>query len=789
MNILEKLNKGFVFFDGGMGTLLQERGLLPGQSPEEWNISNPDIITSIHRAYFEAGANIVTTNTFGANPLKTDNVEETVKAAVANAKNAVFAEEQYVALDIGPTGKLLKPLGDLDFECAVSAFSETVKAGVKAGCDLIIIETMNDPYELKAAVIAAKENSDLPIFTTFVLDENGKTMTGCDIPAMVAMLEGLGVSALGVNCSLGADKLKAFVPEIVKASSLPVIVNPNAGIPCIHDGRTCFDSTPDDFLAHMLEIAEMGARVLGGCCGTTPEHIRKITNGLKNSVPKPIVKKENTVVSSYSRACYFENKCVLIGERINPTGKSKFKAALRENNMDYIISEAIGQEERGAMMLDVNVGLPEIDEKDFLTRAVKEIQAVSGLPLQIDTSDPSALESAMRIYNGKPLVNSVNGKEESIKAVFPLIKKYGGAVIALTLDEKGIPDSAMGRYEIAKRIVEKAAEYGIDKRDIIVDPLCLTVSSDKNAPRVTLDSIRLIKEGLGVKTSLGISNVSFGLPNRDFVTSAFFALALREGLDAVIMNPYSQEMQKVYYSYNALMGIDESCAEYITYASDKKTEIGSADTDITLEKAIIKGLKKDAKEITKKLISTTPPLEIVNNHIIPALDSVGDDYEKGKSYLPQLLLSAETANIAFDVVKEAIPKEDGASIGDIILATVKGDIHDIGKNIVKVILQNYGYTVHDLGKDVSPEDVVGYVKKTGIKLVGLSALMTTTVPSMEETIKQLKEYDTSIKVMVGGAVLNPEYAEMIKADKYAKDAMEGVRYVKSYYENKKEANE
>ncbi|MBR7101596.1 MAG: homocysteine S-methyltransferase family protein [Clostridia bacterium] len=780
MNILEKLKRGFLFFDGGMGTLLQERGLLPGEAPEKWNVTNPDIITSIHRAYFEAGANVVTTNTFGANPLKINNVFETVKAAVKNAKSAVFAREQYVALDIGPTGKLLKPLGDLDFEDAVSAFAETVKAGA-SDCDLIIIETMNDPYELKAAVIAAKENSDLPIFATFVLDESGKTMTGCDIPSMVAMLEGLGVSALGVNCSLGADKLKTFVPQLIEASSLPVIVNPNAGIPCIHDGKTCFDSTPDEFLHHMLEIADMGARVLGGCCGTTPEHIKKITDALKNSEPKPVIKKEYTVVSSYSRACVFSDKCVLIGERINPTGKSKFKAALRENNMDYIISEAVGQEESGAVMLDVNVGLPEIDEIDFLTRAVKEIQSVSSLPLQIDTSNPLALESAMRIYNGKPLVNSVSGKEESIKAVFPLVKKYGGAVIALTLDESGIPETAEGRYEIAKRIVERAEEYGIDRRDIIVDPLCLTVSSDKNAPRVTLDSIRLIKEGLGVKTSLGISNVSFGLPGRDFVTSTFFALALSFGLDAVIMNPYSSEMMKVYYAYNALCGLDPNCGEYIAFASDKKAEIISKDTEISLEKAIVKGLKKDAREITKQLILTTPPLEIVNNYIIPALDSVGDDYEKGKSFLPQLLLSAETANIAFDVVKEAIPKDNNAGMGDIVMATVKGDIHDIGKNIVKVILQNYGYTVHDLGKDVSPETVVEYVKSTGIKLVGLSALMTTTVPSMEETIKQLKAYDPNIKVMVGGAVLNPEYAEMIKADKYAKDAMEGVRYVKSIY--------
>jgi len=783
MNILEKLKRDFVVFDGGMGTLLQERGLKPGQSPEEWNITHSDIITSIHRAYFEAGANVVTTNTFGANPLKIDNVDEVVFAAVENARRAVYNEEQYVALDIGPTGKLLKPLGDLDFNDAVDAFGVTVRAGAKAGCDLIIIETMNDPYEMKAAILAAKENSSLPIFATFVLDEGGKTMTGCDIPSMVAMLESLGVSALGVNCSLGADKLKEFVPEIIAHASIPVIVNPNAGIPCIHDGKTCFDSTPDDFYGHMMEIAKMGARVLGGCCGTTPEHIQKVAYGIKNSVPKPIEKKSFTVVSSYSKSCVFDKKAVLIGERINPTGKSKFKAALRENNMDYIISEAVGQEEHGAHMLDVNVGLPEIDEVDFLTRAVKEIQSVSTLPLQIDTSNISALESAMRIYNGKPLVNSVNGKEESMSAVLPLVKKYGGAVIALTLDEGGIPNTAEGRYKIAEKIVKRAEEYGIDRRDIIVDPLCLTVSSDKNAPRVTLDAMRLIKDGLKVKVSLGISNVSFGLPNRDFITSTFFALALKDGLDAVIMNPYSTEMMKVYYAYNALMGIDENCAEYIDFASDKKTEAAPSDTSITLEKAIIKGLKNDAKIITKQLILTTPPLEIVNNYIIPALDAVGEAYEKGTSFLPQLLMSAETANVAFDIIKENIKKDESSNKGDIIIATVKGDIHDIGKNIVKVILQNYGYTVHDLGKDVEPEAIVEYARETGIKLVGLSALMTTTVPAMEETINQLKNFDSSIKIMVGGAVLTPEYAEMIKADKYAKDAMEAVRYAKYIYNN------
>ena len=783
MNIQKLINNGFVFIDGGMGTQLQEKGLRAGEIPEKWNITNSQIIEQIHRAYFEAGANIATANTFGANPIKTPNYEEYILSAINIAKKARTAKNQYVALDIGPTGKLLKPLGDLDYEDAIEAFSKVVRAGVKAGCDLIIIETMNDPYELKAAIIAAKENSSLPIFATFVLDEKGKTITGCDIPAMVALLEGLGVDALGVNCSLGAKQLKKFIPQIIENSSIPVIVSPNAGMPCVHEGKTCYDSTPEDFLEEMQEIAEMGVQILGGCCGTTPKHISLLTKSLVYKKPKTIAPKNLTVVSSYAKACVFDKKVVLIGERINPTGKPKLKTALRENNMDYIINEAIGQEEKGADMLDVNVGLPEIDEKDFLLRAIKEIQAVSTLPLQIDTSSKEALEVAMRAYNGKPLVNSVNGKIESMEAVFPLVKKYGGAVIALTLDENGIPETAEGRYEIARRIVEKAKEYGIDKKDIIVDTLCLTVSSNMKAPSVTLDAIRLIKENLGVKVSLGISNVSFGLPKRDYINASFFTLALANGLDGVIMNPYSEEMMKSYYTFNALMGKDDVCEEYISFASNtEEVKANVQVSDITLEKAIIKGLKNETKELTKQLIINTPPLEIVNNYIIPALNQVGSDYERGKSYLPQLLLSAETATVAFDVVKENVKADEATIKGEIIIATVKGDIHDIGKNIVKVILQNYGYRVYDLGKDVSPEKVLECVDKTGIKLIGLSALMTTTVPAMEQTIKLVKEKYPEAKIMVGGAVLTPEYAKMIKADKYARDAMEAVRYAQEIFE-------
>ncbi len=781
MDILSFMKNNFVIFDGGMGTQLQANDLGAGECPEQWNITNPEVITKIHKAYFEAGANIATTNTFGANPLKIGNVEEVVFRAVENARNAVYTDNQYVALDIGPTGKLLKPLGDLDFEDAYNAFTATVKAGAAAGCDLIIIETMNDPYELKAAVLAAKENSSLPVFATFVLDEKGKTVTGCNIQAMVALLEGLGVDALGVNCSLGADELKVFVPELVKYSSVPVIVNPNAGMPCVIDGKTCYNSTPLTFAKAVKEIAIMGARILGGCCGTTPEYIRELKKEINALSPTPIAKKSYTVVSSYCDACIFDDKVVLIGERINPTGKPKLKAALRENNLAYLVSEAIGQEEKGAHMLDVNVGLPEINESEMLVSAIKEIQSVTSLPLQIDTSDPVALEGAMRIYNGKPLVNSVNGKRESMEAVLPLVKKYGGVVIALTLDENGIPNTACGRVEIAKRIIDRAEEYGIDKKDIIVDPLCLTVSSDKNAPGVTLESIETLKK-MGVKTSLGISNVSFGLPSRDYVNSVFFAHALSKGLDAVIMNPYSTEMMKVYYAHNALMGIDDMCVDYINFASNNQAATPTADSEnVTLEKAILKGLKKEAGEVTLKLLAEKNALEIVNNCIIPALDIVGENYEKGKTFLPQLLMSAETATIAFDVIKESLKAEEETNKGDIILATVKGDIHDIGKNIVKVILENYGYRVYDLGKDVSPNAILDCAEKTGARLIGLSALMTTTVPAMEETIKLVKLKLPNVKFMVGGAVLTKEYAQMIGADNYSKDAMEAVRYAKQIF--------
>lgn len=792
MNILEKIHSSLTYFDGGMGTLLQEQGLMPGELPELWNISHSGIITDIHRAYLESGCNIISTNTFGANRLKFENLEEIITAAVQNAKQAVseFDGDRYIAYDIGSLGKMLKPLGDLEFESAVSLFADGIKIAAKCGVDLILIETMNDSYETKAAVLAAKENSDLPVFVTCVYDENAKLMTGADPAAMVAMLEGLGVDAVGMNCSLGPEQMLGIVPLIVNEASVPVIVNPNAGLPKSVNGKTVYDIDAEIFSDYMIKIVECGATIVGGCCGTTPEFIRKTiekTSAMPFSLP---TKKTHTVVSSYTHAVKIGGVPILIGERINPTGKSKFKQALRDNNIDYILNEGITQQDAGADILDVNVGLPEIDETSMITTVVQELQAVSDLPLQIDTVDPIAMESAMRVYNGKPLVNSVNGKNESMNAVFPLVKKYGGTVIALTIGKEGIPDTAEGRYEIARNIVEEAQRFGIDRRDIVVDPLAMTISSDTQSANVTLDSIRLIEQRLGVHTSLGVSNISFGLPNRDFVTSAFFAIAMQTGLDCAIMNPFSLEMMKIYHCYKALRGMDDNCTEYIEFAStctaqsitSQKTQTtSSSDSGDPLMNAIIKGLKEKAGTLSAQLVTEIDPLDVINQKIIPALDTVGKGFEDKTVFLPQLLMSADAAKAAFESVRAALSSKEQQSKGQIILATVKGDIHDIGKNIVKVLLSNYGYDVIDLGKDVPPETVRDCALQNDIKLVGLSALMTTTVPSMEETIKLLRESGSNAKVVVGGAVLTQEYADMIGADCYAKDAMETVRYAEEVF--------
>ncbi len=796
MNIREILNKERLYSDGGFGTLLQARGLNVGEKPEIWNITHPDDITAIHLEYLNAGSDIISTNTFGANPLKFDNLEETISAAFANAKKAVELcgkEKAFVAFDMGPTGKLLEPLGDLPFEKAVEAFAETVKIAEKFSPDLYIVETMNDSYETKAAVLAVKENSDRPVFVSNVYDESRKLMTGASPKAMIALLEGLGADAIGINCSLGPRQMVDIVREYVMYSSLPVMVCPNAGLPRSVDGKTVFDVNSEEFSDCMAEIAEIGAAILGGCCGTTPEYIRKTVEKTEKIPFTPAENKAYTFVSSYTHAVEIGNTPVLIGERINPTGKPKFKQALREGNISYIINEGVMQEEKGVHILDVNVGLPEIDEDAMLVKCIKELQTVSSLPLQIDTVKPSAMEKAMRIYNGKPLINSVNGKQESMDAVLPLVKKYGGTVIALTIDESGIPDTAEGRTAIAEKIVNECAKYGIDKKEIIVDPLAMTVSSDNRSGKITLDSVKMIKEKLGVKTSLGVSNISFGLPSRETVNSHFLTMAFTAGLDCAIMNPYSAAMMESYYSYRALSGLDGNCADYIDFASSLKKEtvtvssssIQSDSEDMPpLVRAIVKGMKDDALLRAKELLMKEEPLTVINEYIVPALDKVGKHFEEKTMYLPQLLMSAEAASRAFDAVKELVSASDGSK-GKIIVATVKGDIHDIGKNIVKVLLENYGYDVIDLGKDVPPEVIAEKAKSENVSLVGLSALMTTTTDAMKETVALLKKECLHTSTVVGGAVLTKEYADMIGATYYAKDAMETVRFAERFFGDKK----
>lgn len=797
MNIREYIKNNTVYLDGGMGTMLQKAGLMPGELPERWNISHPEVITDIHRQYFDAGSNVINTNTFGASCLKfeADELEEIIKAAVENAKKArslsTGTQEKFIALDVGPLGRLLKPYGDFEFDEAVKCYKKTIKIGAKYGVDLVFIETMNDSLDIKAAVLAAKEGCDLPVFVSNAYGEDGKLMTGAAPSAMVAMLEGLGVDALGANCSLGPKQLKGVVDEYLKFASLPVILKPNAGLPRAVDGKTVYDVLPEEFSDTMKEYALEGVRILGGCCGTTPEYISASVEKTRDIEPKPVTNKNITMVSSYTHAVEFANVPVLIGERINPTGKKLFKEALRNNDIDYILGEGLKQQEKGVHILDVNVGLPEIDEEDMLKRVCYELQSIIDLPLQIDTTDVKAMETALRHYNGKAMINSVNGKEENMKEIFPLVKKYGGVVVCLTLDEDGIPEEAEKRVEIAKKIIKTADEYGIDKKNLIFDTLAMTISADNKSAVATLKALNIIKNELGCHTSLGVSNVSFGLPCRDILNGAFFTLALENGLSAAIMNPNSNEMMKSYYSFKALKGLDESCSDFIEniekYAASqaKVQAVNSAvtvDSDNKvlgeLEHAIVKGLKEKAANITASLLDNTEPLEIVNSQIIPALDIVGKGFENKTMYLPQLLMSAEAAGCAFEKIKEKMKESTDKKVsrGKFVVATVKGDIHDIGKNIVKLIMENYGFEVYDLGKDVEPEKIVEEAIKQNTKLVGLSALMTTTVPAMEETIKQLRQKAPEVKVIVGGAVLTQEYADSIGADFYAKDAMETVRY-------------
>lgn len=876
------LGKQILYLDGGSGSILQGWGLKPGELPETWNYKNPEKIVQLGYNYFAAGSNIIYTNTFGAYKTKfgldlkkivQGGVDCAIKArekwlseCKAEGKNA---QDCFIALDIGPCGKLLKPMGDLDFEDAIDIFRSTIALGLECPVDAIVIETMNDAYETKAAVLAAKEareacGKDIPILVTNVYDLQCHLLTGANPEAMVAILEGLGVDALGLNCSLGPKEMMEPVRRLVEASSIPVIVKPNAGLPRDVDGKTVFDVGPVDFANTMKEIAELGACILGGCCGTTPEHIselKKAVNGGKESVPpyKPVTYKEKTIVASYTHTVQIGGGAVpvLIGERINPTGKKKFKEALRKKDIPYIIHQGLDQEAAGAHVLDVNVGLPEIDEKEMMVKVMTELQGVTNLPLQLDTSSPEVMEAALRRYNGKALVNSVNGKQHIMDEVFPLVKKYGGVVVGLTIDENGIPETTEGRVAIAKKIYENAAKWGIPKKDVIIDSLTMAVSSDINAAKATLETIKIVRDQLGGSSVLGVSNISFGLPNRAFVTSTFFTLAMHNGLGAAIMNPLEHEMMKAWHCYVLLNAQDKDCLKYLEFsqkyddkkaADEQKTALagvqgainaiygafpssgqvnpalaglkgaaggpstspstglrdhsGTAGAVIepveitaaasassepqagTLQHAVIHGLKDDAAKYTEQFLSGgMQAVDIIDKHLIPGLDYVGKRFEQKKMYLPQLLMAADAAKSAFAVIKDYLEKtgQKGEPKGTCIVATVHGDIHDIGKNIVKVLLENYDFNVIDLGKDVPPEVVVEACKKDHVELVGLSALMTTTVPAMKATIELLRKECPWAKACVGGAVMTQEYADSIGADFYGKDAMDTVKYAQKVF--------
>ena len=801
----DRLGKEWLFCDGGTGTFLQEHGLQGGELPETWNVLHPEVILELYESYLSAGADIFNTNTFGLNSLKfPGRIEELMNAAVELAKQArvnTGREDAYIAIDVGPTGKLLEPMGDLSFDRAVELFGEVMAAGEKAGGDLILIETMSDSYEAKAAVLAAKECTNLPVIVTTVYDQKGKLLTGGNVDSTVAMLEGLGVDALGMNCGMGPDLMIPMVERMVEVTSVPIVVNPNAGLPRTEGDKTVFDVTPEEFSDIMCKIADMGVQVLGGCCGTTPEHIRQTAEKVRRREFHPNTPKDITVVTSFCQAVVCDKKPIINGERINPTGKKRFKEALRENDIDYILSQGLEQEDAGADILDVNVGLPEIDEPEMMREVVTRLQGVTGLPLQLDTTDPVALEKGLRYYNGKAMINSVNGKEEVIKSVMPIVKKYGGVLVGLALDEDGIPETADGRIRVAEKIYKAADEYGIPRKDIAIDGLCMTVSSDSSSAVTTLETLRRIRDDYHGHSILGVSNISFGLPQRQIINAYFLTMAMQMGLSFAIMNPNNEQMMTAYRSFLALSDLDPQCMGYIeAYANASVSVIqtggtaaagagtsgaatGAAAGVSQLYSAIERGMTGVAESAMKEAIKDKDPLEVINDELIPALDKVGKGFEKGTVFLPQLLMSADAAKAAFEVVKQAMAGKPREMKGKVIIATVKGDIHDIGKNIVKVMLENYGYDVIDLGKDVPPEVIVDRAIEDDVKLVGLSALMTTTVVSMEDTIKLLREKKPDTKVVVGGAVMTQEYADQIGADCYAKDAMATVRYADEVFAN------
>lgn len=780
-----------IIFDGAMGTMLQKRGLKRGEIPELLNLTSPEIIRSIHDEYFDAGCDVVSANTFGANRYKAEktgrSLADLVSSAVEIAKKAASCrKKKYAALDIGPCGRVLQPTGDLPFEEAVEVFSEIVRAGSKAGADLILLETFTDLYELKAALIAVKENSNLPVLATMSFEENGTSFFGATVESMVLTLQALGADALGVNCSLGPKQLVPIVERLLRASSIPVMVQPNAGLPLFENGEARYDVTSEEFADHIKKFAEEGAVIVGGCCGTDPGYIRLVKERLKGVTSlrkRPLLR---TGVCSPSRSVFFGDDTVIIGERLNPTGKKALQAALRVKDMDHVLKEAIRQQEQGAHILDVNMGLPDIDEPEMLKKAVIEIQSVVDLPLQLDSSDPNALEKAARVYNGKPLINSVNGKKVSLQKILPIVKKYGAAVLGLTLDDDGIPSSAEGRLRIARNIMEEAQKIGIPKEDVLIDCLVMTVSAQQEQAAETLKAVRMVREELGLKTVLGVSNVSFGLPSRPIINRTMLTMALMQGLDAPIMNPGDEGMREAIAAFRVLMGKDPQAAGFIaeysgSHEMQPKKEAGT-ERSFDLPQAIKHGLKREAEKATESLLSKMGPLEIIENEIIPSLDSVGKEYESQTIFLPQLIKSAEAAKASFELLRRIISKEGSAGSevrAKMVIATVQGDIHDIGKNIVKVIMENYNFRMIDLGKDVPPEKVVEAVKENSAEIVGLSALMTTTVSSMKTTIDLLRKECPWVKVIVGGAVLTDSLAEYVGADHYAKDAMQAVRILSS----------
>lgn len=801
MELREFIKNNILVIDGAMGTMLQKKGLKLGENPELLNMEKPNVIEEVHREYIEKGAMVITTNTFGANELKLKDtgytVEEIIETAISIAKTSRDDKDVYIAYDLGPIGQLLEPMGTLSFQDAYNIFKRQVIQAKKSGADLILIETMTDLYEAKAAVLAAKENSDLPVFCTMSFEENGRTFTGCTPESMAITLEGLGVDALGVNCSLGPKELMPIIERVLKATNLPVVVQPNAGLPEISFGETIYNITAKEFSTLVEEFINKGVSIVGGCCGTTPEFIANLREIANNKKPVEREKVSFSAICTPSKFVKIDSVKV-IGERINPTGKKLFKEALKNNDLDYILKQGISQVEAGAEILDVNVGLPDIKEKEMMIKVVRELQGIIDTPLQIDSSDGEVVEAALRIYNGKAIVNSVNGEDKILDRVLPIVKKYGASVVGLTLDEGGIPNKAEDRFKIAEKIVKRAMGYGIKRENVYIDCLTLTVSAQQKEVMETLKALRRVKEELGVKTVLGVSNISFGLPNRGLINETFLALAIANGLDLPIMNPNSEGMMDVVNAYRVLANIDKDSQKYIEKYSNvevvrTKTEKGGSKDNAPkgkeelgdLKYIVVKGLRDEAAAATRELLKEKSELEIVNDLLIPALDIVGQKYEKGELFLPQLIQSAETVKGAFEVIKEKLTlnNENNISKGKIILATVKGDIHDIGKNIVKVILENYGYEILDLGKDVPIELVVEEAHKNAVKLVGLSALMTTTLKSMEDTIKALKESGYKGKVFVGGAVLTPEYAEKIGADYYSKDAKEAVEVAKEVFKN------